>query len=127
MRSGTPPSDFSGRGGRCGTQVLSRNSGRPLSISADSASTVAVTADAGMRGDVLQVHVDAGHRIQADGGALLGRAAPAHRRAARGLEGLLGASEKPGFLGDCMARIWVNGRANGEGRLRWIKAIAPPC
>ena len=48
MRSGTPPSDFSGRGGRCGTQVLSRNSGRPLSISADSASTVAVTASAGI-------------------------------------------------------------------------------
>ena len=45
-----PPSDFSGRGGRCGAQVLSRNSGRPLSISADSASTVAVTASAGDRG-----------------------------------------------------------------------------
>jgi hypothetical protein len=36
---------FVGRGGRCGVQILpSLNSGLPLSISADSASTVAVTA-----------------------------------------------------------------------------------
>ncbi len=40
-----PPSDLSGRAGRCGVQILpSLNSGLPLSISADSASTVAVTA-----------------------------------------------------------------------------------
>src|SRR5690606_11696886 len=44
--NGLPPSDFSGRGGRCGTQVLSWISGRPVSISADSAATVAVTDDA---------------------------------------------------------------------------------
>ncbi len=43
----TPPSLFSGRGGRCGTQVLSRNSGRPSSISRESDSTVAVTPDGG--------------------------------------------------------------------------------
>jgi hypothetical protein len=35
MRIGTPPSDFSGRAGRCGVQVLPfLNSGLPLSISA---------------------------------------------------------------------------------------------
>lgn len=46
MRISTPPSDFGGRAGRCGVQSLpSLNSGLPLSISADSASTVAVTPD----------------------------------------------------------------------------------
>ncbi|MOA07176.1 hypothetical protein D3C78_1268600 [compost metagenome] len=41
----TPPSDFGGRAGRCGVHSLpSLNSGLPLSISFDSASTVAVTA-----------------------------------------------------------------------------------
>jgi hypothetical protein len=45
MRIGTPPSDLSGRAGRCGVQVLPfLNSGLPLSISADSACTVAVLA-----------------------------------------------------------------------------------
>jgi hypothetical protein len=45
MRILTPPSDFSGRAGRCGVQVLPfLNSGLPLSISADSACTVAVLA-----------------------------------------------------------------------------------
>jgi hypothetical protein len=42
----TPPSDFSGRGGRCGVQILTPpssplNSGRPSRISASSASAVA--------------------------------------------------------------------------------------
>ncbi len=41
-----PPSDFSGRGGRCGTQGWSRNSGRPSRSSASSAWAVTATADA---------------------------------------------------------------------------------
>ncbi len=41
-----PPSDFSGRAGRCGVQSLpSLNSGLPLSMSLASASTVAVTPE----------------------------------------------------------------------------------
>jgi hypothetical protein len=44
MRMAMPPSDFSGRSGRCGTHIWpSLNSGLPESISAFSASTVAVT------------------------------------------------------------------------------------
>ncbi len=40
-----PPSDFCGRAGRCGTQISPfLNSGLPLSMSLESASTVAVTA-----------------------------------------------------------------------------------
>ena len=85
--SGTPPSDFSGRGGRCGTQVLSRNSGLPLSISADSASTVAGNGVLRQGADVLEVDIKAGDRIEADGGALLGRAEPAHGGSARRLVG----------------------------------------
>ncbi len=43
-----PPSDFSGRAGRCGVQISPfLCSGLPLSISFDSASTVAVTPDWG--------------------------------------------------------------------------------
>ena len=91
MPSGTPPSLFSGRGGRCGTQVLSRNSGRPCSISSESACTVAVTPACGSAADVLQRDVEAGDRHQPGAGALPRRAAPAHRRAARRLQRLLGA------------------------------------
>jgi hypothetical protein len=44
-----PPSDFSGRGGRCGVHCLPfLNSGLPLSSSADSAATVADTPDVGV-------------------------------------------------------------------------------
>ena len=65
-------------------------------------------------GDVLEVHVDARHRVHADGGALLGRAEPAHGRATgapktlffpgpafgrpRLLQGLLGGLGKSGLL-----------------------------
>ena len=45
-----PPSDFSGRAGRCGVHSWPfLCSGLPLSISADSADTVAVTPDGGIR------------------------------------------------------------------------------
>ncbi|OWK23803.1 hypothetical protein AJ87_30245 [Rhizobium yanglingense] len=45
MRMVIPPSDFSGRAGRCGVQILPfLCSGLPDSMSAESASTVAVTA-----------------------------------------------------------------------------------
>jgi len=51
ITNGTPPSDFSGRGGRCGVQIFTSpasplNSGRPSRISASSASAVAATPSA---------------------------------------------------------------------------------
>ena len=133
-----PPSDFSGRGGRCGTQVLSRNSGRPLSISADSASTVAVTASAGIgarppddagiglaarrlgdrlglqRGEeglgILERHVDARHRVEAGGGALARRPLAAHGGATGGLDRLLRSFGESGFAGAAWADYGRSGR-----------------
>ena len=93
-----PPSDFSGRAGRCGTHSSPfLCSGLPLSISADSAATVAVTPRIGQRVGIFQRDVEAGDRIEAGGGALLGGRRAAHRRAARRL------GRRGGALGDFLS------------------------
>ncbi len=86
--SGTPPSLFSGRGGRCGTQVWSRNSGRPFSIRSESACTVAVTAPCGVASASSSVTSRPATGISPAPARSLRRGAAAHRRAARGLERL---------------------------------------
>jgi hypothetical protein len=71
MTISMPPSDFSGRSGRCGTHIWpSLNSGLPESISALSASTVAVTplVEASFR--LPPADVEAGDRVEARRGAL---------------------------------------------------------
>ena len=78
----TPPSDFSGRGGRCGVHTLSwpsspLNSGRPSRIRLSSASAVALTPSAsillrGGRASVLVVLDGRGRAACASSGSSVG-------------------------------------------------------
>ncbi len=94
--------------------------------------------------DILEIDVEAGDRAQADGGAFLGRAAAAHRRAAACSKGLFlpgrafGApsplsevfaalSPKPDFLGGAHAGNMGDRGANDEGRRTGSCQQSRPC
>ncbi len=67
------------------------------------------------RADVLEVDVEPRHRAEADGGALLGRAAPAHGRAAGGTQGLLRRFAKTAVLRGSHGRNMGDRMDVGEG------------